>query len=132
MEKCQAKIGFFSLRDCGENAVKHCATCNRAMCSMHLSPASGHMHCLDCEARAAEAKGVKGTPPADRPLTDPGFPYRYRTRYYGSSGYAPIYFGTFYDSYYDDYDLRSFDSDMASRGPAMAKERERGTGIGDS
>ena len=132
MERCQAKTGFFSLRDCGEAAAKHCATCKRAMCSKHLSSGSGYTRCLDCDARTAEAKGAKGTLPADRPLTDPGFAYRYRTRYYGSSGYAPIYFGTLYDSYYDDYDMRSFDSDMASRGPDMAPEREGGAGSGDS
>ncbi len=132
MERCQAKIGFFSLRDCPEAAVRKCVDCNRSMCPAHLSQQSGHTRCLDCEGKAAEAKGATGTPPMDRPLTDPGWAYRYRHRFYGAAGFAPIYFGTMYDPYYDDYDLRAFDSRMASRGPSRAVDRDRGTTSGDS
>ncbi len=155
MEKCRAKRGFFSLRDCGEMAVKQCVSCSRPMCAKHLSPASGFTRCLDCDARSAEkaALGAKQPqqpqppgqplppqprgqplpPPAqsDEALTDPTWPYRYRSRYYRSYSYSPFYFGSYYDPYYDDYDLRSFDSDMASRGPAAVPDESR-TGFGDS
>jgi hypothetical protein len=133
MEQCKAKRGFFSLRDCGEMSVRQCALCGRPVCSAHLSPASGFTRCLDCEGRAAEKQAVKPKeqPPVDQPLSDPGWSYRYRNRYYGT-GYAPIYMGRYHDSYYDDYDLRSFDSSRASRGPSMATERDSGAGLGDS
>jgi hypothetical protein len=143
MEHCRAKRGFFSLRDCGEMAVKQCALCGRPMCAAHLSPQSGFSRCLDCEGRQAEQQVLhqpkqqpkqpqQAAAPPDQPLNDPSWSYRYRDRYYTRSGYAPIYAGTYYDSYYDRYDTRSFDSDMASRGPATAAEREGGTGLGDS
>ena len=139
MERCRAKRGFFSLRDCGEMSVKQCALCGRQMCSQHLSPMSGFSRCLDCEGRAAE-KGVVARksqknapqPPPEQPLDDPTWSHRYRDRYYRTGAYAPIYLGTHHDSYYDSYDTRSFDSDMASRGPSTAPERESGTGFGDS
>jgi hypothetical protein len=109
-----AKRGFFSLRDCGEMAVKNCALCGRPMCSAHLSPRSGFVNCLDCDARQSEQTAL------GQPTDDPNWTYRYRDRYYSSAGYAPIYAGTHYDSYYDRYDTRSFDSSMASTGPAAA------------
>lgn len=139
MERCRAKRGFFSLRDCGEMSVKQCALCGRPMCSHHLSPMSGFTRCLDCDGRAAEKEVVAQKsqknvpkPPPEQPLNDPAWSHRYRDRYYSTAGYAPIYAGAYYDSYYDRYDTRSFDSDMASSGPSTATERERGTGIGDS
>jgi len=142
METCRARRGFFSLRDCGEMAVRQCILCGRPMCSPHLSPQSGFTRCLDCEGRAVE-KDVLATPgyrkdpapppPADQPLTDPVWPHRYRERYYSRTGYAPFYAGSYHDSYYDRYDTRSFDSSMASSGPSsrMADD-DAGTGTGDS
>src|SRR6058998_2344200 len=103
MERCRAKRGFFSLRDCGEMSVKQCAGCGRPMCSQHLSPQSGFTRCLDCEGRAVEKEAIakKDSPPPSKPLDDPTWSYRYRDRYYSRSGYAPIYTGYYYDSYYD-------------------------------
>ena len=138
MEHCRAKRGFFSLRDCGEMAVKQCALCGRPVCSMHLSPPSGFTNCLDCEGRASERQVLdknQQQAPADQPLDDPTWSYRYRDRYYSRSGYAPVYTGRYYDSYYDRYDTRSFDSSMASTGPAAATwgdDVKGGTGVGDS
>jgi len=145
MEHCRAKRGFFSLRDCGEMAVKQCALCGRPVCSMHLSPRSGFTNCLDCDGRQAENDALhqnqqqqpnqqqqQATP--DQPLDDPGWTYRYRDRYYSRSGYAPVYMGSHYDSYYDRYDTRSFDSSMASSGPASRNwdDSAGSAGIGDS
>jgi hypothetical protein len=143
MEHCRAKRGFFSLRDCGEMAVKQCALCGRPVCSMHLSPQSGFTNCLDCEGRQSERQALQPTQQQqqqqqaspDQPLTDPGWSYRYRNGYYSRSGYAPIYTGSHYDSYYDRYDTRSFDSNMASSGPSTASwgdDVKGGTGVGDS
>ncbi|HYS54727.1 MAG TPA: hypothetical protein VER58_13295 [Thermoanaerobaculia bacterium] len=137
MNTCKAKRGFFSLRDCGEPIVKQCALCGRPMCSRHLSPASGFTRCLDCDARQAE-KQVLGAPqqPAATPsavnVNDPAWPYRYRSSYWRSRSYSPIYFGSYYDPYYNDYDFRSFDSDMARRGPSTAPEKADTAGFGDS
>lgn len=138
MERCRAKRGFFSLRDCGEAVVKQCALCGRPMCSRHLSPQSGYTRCLDCDARGVEKQTLDQksqatqAAQASQPIDDPAWAYRYRDRYYERDRYAPVYVGTYYDHYYDRYDTRSFDSDMASRGPATATERERDTGLGDS
>jgi hypothetical protein len=142
MQTCRARRGFFSLRDCGETALKLCALCARPMCSPHLSPRSGFTRCLDCEGRAAE-KDVLATPgkkkdaasrkSIDEPLTDPAWTHRYRDRYYSRTGYAPLYAGGYYDSYYDRYDTRSFDSSMASSGPSSTlADNDSGTGLGDS
>src|SRR5262249_42006395 len=137
MERCRAKRGFFSLRDCGEMAVKQCALCGRPVCSMHLSPQSGFTNCLDCEGRQSENQALQNQQqaPQDQPLDDPTWSYRYRDRYYSRSGYAPVYTGRYYDSYYDRYDTRSFDSSMASSGPAAANwgdDVKGGAGPGDS
>ena len=71
---------------------------------------------------------------AQRDASDPAWPYRYRDRYYSRGYYTPIYTGYYYDSYYDRYDTRSFDSSMASSGPASATwgDADHKTGIGDS
>jgi len=137
MRNCRAKRGFFSLRDCGEMAVKDCVLCGRPVCSQHLSPQSGYTRCLDCEGRATEKKVLDPKappPPPDAPLTDRGWAYRYRDRYYSRSHYAPVYVGSYYDSYYDRYDTRSFDSGMAGSGPSSSNwgDRDSGTGLGDS
>ena len=141
MQTCRARRGFFSLRDCGEAAVKQCALCARPMCSPHLSSRSGFTRCLDCEGRAVEKDVLaspgkkKDAPPPrrDEPLTDPAWTHRYRDRYYSRTGYAPLYAGVYYDSYYDSYDTRSFDSSMASSGPSSTLAGDdSGTGIGDS
>ena len=142
MQTCRARRGFFSLRDCGDPAVKQCALCARPMCSPHLSPQSGFTRCLDCEGRAVE-KDVLATPETKKdaapprsvsdPLTDPAWTNRYRDRYYSRTGYAPFYAGGYNDSYYDRYDTRSFDSDMASSGPSSRlSDYDSGTGIEDS
>ena len=128
METCKAKRGFFSLRDCGEPVAKKCALCSRPMCTHHLSPASGYTRCLDCDARQAEQKVAGGT----ANVNDPTWPYRYRSSYWRTRGYSPIYGGYFYDPYYNDYDFRSFDSDMARRGPSTASDSGETTGFGDS
>jgi hypothetical protein len=126
MITCECKSGFFSLRDCDGVVASHCNTCQRGVCSRHISPASGFTQCLDCWARGAQEKDQSQQPvsdsdtgalaPMNRPpdavgddvsVTDE-WTYGYRHRFY-SSGYSPIYAGTHYSTYYDTYDTRSFD-----------------------
>jgi hypothetical protein len=136
MERCRAKRGFFSLRDCGDPADAACTECKRPMCSLHRSPASGFARCLDCEARKPVAQGTTtadAQTPADPTvddLNDPVWPYRYRRRYYSSHRYSPTYVGAYYDSYYNDYDYRTFDRGM--RDDRSFSSDDSGTGFGDS
>ena len=124
-ERCRAKRGFFSLRDCGDPTNMSCVDCKRPMCSLHMSPGSGYTRCLDCEAR----KPVAETAVDD--WSDPVTPYRYRRRYYRSHRYSPMYVGGYYDSYYNDYDYRTFDRDMR-RDQSFAGDESSSTGLGDS
>jgi hypothetical protein len=103
MATCIVRKGFLTLRDCGETAATNCATCGRPACPKHLSPSTGFTVCLECASKKA----------TDQPVLEDDdygsdWAYRYRRRYY-SAGYIPIYMGS---STYDDYDVRSFDSDM--------------------
>jgi hypothetical protein len=128
-QNCKAKNGFFSLRDCGEPANNACTDCKRAMCSKHLSPASGFSRCLDCEARKPSTDQAAQAA-EDLAYDDPAWPYRYRRRYYRD--YSPWYFGVYYDSYYDDYDYRSFDRGMRRDASYASTADKDDTGFGDS
>ncbi len=107
MNDCECKSGFYSLRDCGQPATAQCQVCNRAMCREHAAPQSLYAQCRDCWARQqqqgpdADARGRF----RDQDYDD--WAYHYRNRHY-AEGYAPIYVGTHYHSYYDYYDSRSF------------------------
>ncbi len=121
---CECKSGFFSLRDCDGAPVAACSACGRQVCTRHLSPASGFTQCLDCWARSSQqpAEGQE----TDAALDDQ-WTYGYRHRYYGA-GYHPLYAGSHYSHYYDDYDTRSFQESEA----AGAEEDEGRAGFGDS
>lgn len=132
MSGCECKSGFFSLRDCDGAPAASCAACGRAVCTRHLSPASGFTECLDCHARAAQQPegepGATGAAPgADAPLDDE-WTYGARHRFY-SSGYRPVYAGSHYGTYYDSYDTRSFDETDSGGGDDAA---EPAAGFGDS
>ena len=102
---CVIRKGFLTLRDCGNPASRDCAACGRPACSKHLAATSGFAQCLECAARSARDQ--------DPGAYDygPDWSYRYRRHYY-SRGYTPIYTGSYY---YDDYDVRSFDSRVNAR-----------------
>ena len=103
MNDCQCKSGFFALRDCGQPAVAQCEACSRAMCHAHAAVESRFTQCRDCWAKANQSAD-----PAQRAGTyDDAWAQSYRSRYY-AAGYAPIYTGTHYHRYYDQYDTRSF------------------------
>ena len=118
MDTCQARRGFLILHDCGAPSTSTCDTCNRPMCSEHMSSRSGYKTCLDCYAKTYQLqKGAN---------YDDEWAYTYRRHYYTTYGYSPWYYG---DYSYDDYDVRSFDDDVNTGGDADDVER---AGFGDS
>jgi hypothetical protein len=100
MTGCQCKSGFFALRDCGQQAVTQCLSCQRMVCLEHAARESNLTQCMDCWARANQG--------GSRSAYDDQWAYGYRHNYY-SSGYAPLYYGSHHHHYYDQYDTRSFD-----------------------
>ena len=70
--------------------------------------------CLDCFGkRKNSTKEHTGKSTSKRGrvevMEDMSDVYAYRHQYYGYGYYHPIYRGDYFDSYYDDYDVRSFD-----------------------
>jgi len=121
MATCIVRSGFLTLRDCGNPAATKCATCGRPVCSTHLSASSGFTVCLECASQKSTGEGV---PESEN--YDSDWAYRYRRHYYGR-GYVPIYMGS---SIYDDYDTRSFDSDMNDT--ALDQDDSSAASFGDS
>lgn len=59
--------------------------------------------CIECSAKREDVS-----------WRDEGFAMRSRDRYYRSSRYTPIYWGSFHrDPYYSDYHVRDFDGAAA-------------------
>lgn len=102
MTGCQCKSGFFSLRDCNQRVIAQCTVCGRGMCYEHAMQGSNFEQCRDCWARTDQAAD-----PNSQHQHDDNWAYGYRHNYY-SSGYSPVYSGSHYHHYYDDYDTRSF------------------------
>ena len=121
MDTCQARRGFLLLHDCGNPATYTCETCNRTMCTEHMSSRSGYKSCLECQAKAYQHQ-----PDVPRDY-DSDWVYGYRRHYYTTYGYQPFYDGALV---YDDYDVRSFD-DHVNAGAADRDDAER-AGFGDS
>ncbi|HVT05714.1 MAG TPA: hypothetical protein VHL58_20350 [Thermoanaerobaculia bacterium] len=129
MMTCTCKKGFFILRDCGRPSVKNCRTCQREVCEEHLSKASGVPECLDCAARKADDGSLDPSKKQSSAEFDRGWTYGYRHREY-SRGYHPIYWGSYRDPYYNDYDFRSFD--RTGRNSLVADDDDSAAGFGDS
>ena len=122
MTSCACKRGIFALRACGNPAATACSSCSRPVCEEHLSQLRVVPTCVECVARSEEGKAVPEGPEVD--YTRPDYAYSYRERFYGTSGYRPLYTAAAYDSYYDSYDVRSFDEDVA-----LPAEAELDTGV---
>lgn len=105
MSRCAAKVGFFSLRDCGAPAAVRCDACMRWVCPQHVAGGEGTV-CAECAARRREGEYVNDEWSRERV-------YSVRDGYYRSYHYRPFYYGYYADDYYDDYDLRGFDRDAA-------------------
>ncbi len=101
IDQCACKRGFFTLRDCGAAATTSCSLCTRRVCDEHLAPRVDTRVCVECAAKQEEST-VLG------PDVDPARePVRYRTRWYRSYDYAPMWWATS-DPYWGDTDYRWF------------------------
>lgn len=146
MSKCAVKRGFVTLRDCGAEASDTCGVCSRPVCQEHTKVAAGGLFCVECYARKQNddlAAGEKSLPGGEGAKTkasakalrgeqdweDNSWPYYYRHNYYSTYQYNPFYYGSSYDSYYDDYDVRSFDG---AEGQTLDNEDSSGEGFYDS
>lgn len=116
MAKCCIKRGFFVLRDCTTRADTTCSVCNRPVCPDHYKLQDGGAFiCLDCFGKRKKELNQKHISTSQNKQTyksidDESDVYAYRHEYYGYAYYHPIYFGHDMDSYYDEYDIRSFDN----------------------
>jgi hypothetical protein len=129
LDSCACKRGFFTLRDCANPATTTCGICSRRVCDEHLAPRVDAKVCVECAARQAEEGAAGGaaasaTPPANFPgaaaaqgtgpplerLDPTSAAVRWRTRYYRSYDYSPMWWGT-YDPYWNDYGYRSYGDD---------------------
>lgn len=102
MAGCQIKRGFFVLRDCAQPAIGECSSCGRAICRECRAPTMSTTLCVDCYGRQQNNDD-------DMDWFTGHSIYGYRHGYYTSHAYAPVYFGGYHDSYYDEYDVRSFE-----------------------
>jgi hypothetical protein len=117
MNECAAQRGFLMFHSCGNPAAGECSNCGRPMCEEHLAP---NGQCLDCAARGGAMSGAA--------LGSALWAYGFRDRFYRGTHYRPLGLDPA-DPYYDDYDVRSFDS-RARHAGVLDDERE--PGFGDS
>jgi hypothetical protein len=99
LDLCACKRGFFTLRDCASPASTSCSACSRRICDQHLTQGS---MCVECAAKGEEDSALG--PDADPTLAA----VRYRTSWYRSSGYSPVWWGSS-DPYWNDTDYRWYD-----------------------
>ena len=118
MNACEAQKGFLTLSGCENPVARTCAHCSRSMCSAHLAPQTGFSMCFDCAA---------SNPDVQEEQYDDVWSRRYRSSYYATAGYAPMYWSS-HDSHYDRQDAHSFDE---RQGDAAEDDVERG-GFGES
>ncbi len=124
MGTCMARRGFLTLSDCENMATTACSNCGRMMCPVHLSPTSGFTLCLDCAAtQQPQQENQEGETDYNEEWAT-----GYRNNYYSETRYAPMYSGSHHDSYYDDQDVRSFDTEDQG---VVDDEEDRG-GFGES
>lgn len=119
MSTCACKRGIFVLRDCGQVASAFCTRCGRGACTDHLAVGAQQGLCVECAARDLETAALRADRPADEQWTA-----SYRHRFYTTAGYRPLLEGQ-RDPYYDEYDVRPFDPELAG-GVEADEEREGG------
>ena len=85
LDLCACKRGFFTLRDCANAASTSCSACSRRICDQHLTQGA---ICVECAAKREEDSALG--PDADPTLEA----VRYRTSWYRSSGYSPVWWGS--------------------------------------
>ncbi|MFC1849820.1 hypothetical protein ACFL27_06390 [candidate division CSSED10-310 bacterium] len=102
MARCRHKIGFLSLRDCGNPVVGLCSQCNRPVCDKHQKAIEQGPVCFECYAQDMSEDEITGDMAR----------LHHRRHYYHSTGYYPYYYG--HSRRYGDDDYRYFDSDVES------------------
>jgi hypothetical protein len=137
LDPCACKRGFFTLRDCGNEARNTCSLCSRRVCDEHLAPRVDAKVCVECAAKQEEGQAPGQQPPAGQPqaggqqpgfgpplqrMTPTGTAAFWRTRYYRRRDYEPMWWGT-YDPFWNDYGYRWYDDD---------RDDDDGGGFGDS
>ncbi len=143
IDLCACKRGFFTLRDCSNEATNTCSLCSRRVCDEHLAPRVDAKVCVECAAKQEEGQAPGQQPPAGQPQAPgqqqpgdrPGFgpPLErmnptgtaafWRSRYYRRQNYDPMLWGT-YDPFWNDYGYRWYDDDR--------DDDDDGGGFGDS
>jgi hypothetical protein len=113
LDLCSCKRGFFTLRDCANPAAATCSACSRRVCAQHTTREE---ICVECAATRDEAATF-----ADDPT---GTAVGYRTRWYRSSGYEPVWWASS-DPYYGDAGYRWYDDPSYD-------DNDDGGGFGDS
>ncbi|MDA0183151.1 hypothetical protein OJ997_22770 [Solirubrobacter phytolaccae] len=110
LDLCSCKRGFFTLRDCANSAVTSCSACSRRICAEHITQAG---LCVECVAKRSEDAALDETSTT--------YAIRSRQRWYGSSNYSPVWWGTS-DPYWNDTDYRWYEGN----------DDDDGGGFGDS
>lgn len=109
MDNCNMKRGFFFLRECDHPAREECRVCGKAFCNEHLRihPQQNAPVCLDCLGKQIQGAKDKSCY-KDQYQT---WGYGYRHNYY-QQDYTPFYVGhrNSNDDFFDNYDVRSFDT----------------------
>lgn len=100
LNKCEAKRGFFVLRDCNNAAHYQCDECGRSICTECI--AENERICLECEAvNALDDKKLQGDEA-----------YKQRHEFYVYRNFSPLYAGQQLQSF-NRYDIRVFNIEMA-------------------
>lgn len=114
MPKCSVKRGFLILHECKQETSKLCPECGRPACEEHLVMDEGgkSWSCVDCHGKHMDEDEIA----PEKAGQDSSWRHGYRDHYYRNHDYSPYYYGAYYSSYYDDYDTRAFDREMAESG----------------
>ncbi len=103
MKTCESKRGFFILYDCKKESTDICPECKRHLCPEHFQ--ISEKICYECQA-----KSVSNEKDTYSQLES----YRIRQKRLSDDERTVFYFGTDLGSYYDSYDIRSFDMELAN------------------
>lgn len=109
---CQAKKGFFVLRDCKAKAVQKCQACSRPMCSDHIAAVNSKTICHECFGKQFQKNLVTELDEHKYELSDSHWTSAYRHQYYKKEHNSPIYFGEYMTNYYNGYDIRAFEQEL--------------------
>lgn len=57
MAACQYKVGYLSLKGCGDPAIAQCSFCNQAVCVRHMRNIEAQSACLSCYVERSPDQG---------------------------------------------------------------------------